>query len=331
MVEADISSASIIGIPACNNVLIVLANEAHADLVCNNPNTGIFNFNLSRLCLPFSVLPYNLTPTTIPITTIRYTYQYPLTLSLIARIILVVIGSSESRSSNIVIKLGITNVSITTITPIITKIRTIGYIIAFLTTPFNLASFSNCTAIRVREFSKLPEASPALIISTRILGNSSFSLIESERFSPFSTLDWVLSIASLSLLFSVCSPSISNALITLTPALRILANCRQNTLISRAGIFFGPKNDRLTSLSKAPCLPIDIGVKPCSFIFLAASSLLSASTAPLTSFPEASTALYENVSISHSPFLVKSFLFSAFSITHKHNQDNNFTKINKQN
>ena len=171
-----------------------------------------------------------------------------------------------------------------------------------------MASFSNCIAILVREFSKLPDASPALTISTRMLGNSSFCFIESERVSPFSTLSCVLLIASCNFLFSVCSESISKALITLTPALRILANCLQNTLMSLAGIFFLPKKDTFTSLSSAPCFAIDTGVNPCSFIFLAASSLLSASTAPLTSFPEASTALYENVSISHSPFQVESNL-----------------------
>ena len=187
-------------------------------------------------------------------------------------------GKSDSRSSNIDTKFGITNVNITMITPTITTRSTHGYIIAFLTMPCVLACFSNCIAIRVRAFSRLPDDSPALTISIRIDGNIPEScLMESDNVSPFSTPDWASIIAFLRFLFSVCSANISRALTTLTPALSILANCLQNTLISLGLTFFLVRKGSSISLSSAVCVLIDIGVSPCSFNFLAASSLVSAS------------------------------------------------------
>ena len=210
----------------------------------------------------------------------------------------VINGSSESRSSNIETKFGITNVSITMITPTITTNRTIGYIMAFLTMPCVLACFSNCIAIRVSAFSRLPDDSPALTISIRIDGNIPESCrIESDNVSPFSTPDWASIIAFLRSLFSVCSANISRALTTLTPALSILANCLQNTLISLGLTFFFVRNGISISLSRALCCLIAIGVSPNSLSFLAASSLVSASICPFLSLPSFATAVYEYVSI----------------------------------
>ena len=75
IVDADMSSASIIGIPACRSVLNVLAKLAHAVFVCSTPNTGILSLSLSTLCLPASVFTYILYPTTIAAITAIIMYQ----------------------------------------------------------------------------------------------------------------------------------------------------------------------------------------------------------------------------------------------------------------
>ena len=154
---------------------------------------------------------------------------------------------------------------------------------------FSLASFSNCTAIREKAISRLPEFSPASTILISIGGNTSACpLMESASVLPFSTLRSTSEIARFSHLFSVCSESICRASFMGTPACVILTNWRQNTLRSRGFTFF--PMEKSISLFKAPCSLTETGMRPSFFRMSTTFSLVSASILPRFSFPFLSTA-----------------------------------------
>ena len=156
--------------------------------------------------------------------------------------------------------------------------------VAFLIVAFSLASFSNCTAIREKAISRLPEFSPASTMLISIGGKiSACPLMESARVFPFSTLRSTSEIARFSHFFSVCSESICRASFMGTPACVILTNCRQNTLRS-LGFTFLPM-EKSISLFNAPCSLIETGINPSFFRISTTFSLESASIFPLFSFP----------------------------------------------
>ena len=154
---------------------------------------------------------------------------------------------------------------------------------------FNLASFSNCTAIRVKAISRLPEFSPASTILISIGGKiSDWPLMESASVFPFSTLRSTSEMARFSHLFSVCSESICRASFIGTPACVMLTNCRQNTLRSLGFTFF--PMEKSISLFRAPCSFTETGISPSFFRISITFSLVSASILPFFSFPFLSTA-----------------------------------------
>ena len=170
-------------------------------------------------------------------------------------------------------------------------ITTIGYIIAFFTRDLVLLERSNCTAIRSRDLSRLPEASPAATIFTIRSGNTlGCSAMALARVSPFSALIRTSLMAFCSFLFSVASVSIRRASNIVTPARIMLTNWRQNTLRSLAlGL---PPISMLRSLVSRLCSFKLIMVMPWLFRSDRAFSILSASILPLTGFPAASIASY---------------------------------------
>ena len=90
--------------------------------------------------------------------------------------------------------------------------------------------------------------------------------------------------ASASILFSVCSPSIRRAEVTGTPASMMETNCRQNTARSR-GLGFRWKMPSLISLDRALASVREIRVFPSARSSSAAACWVSASMLPFTSLP----------------------------------------------
>ena len=153
----------------------------------------------------------------------------------------------------------------------------------------SLASFSKWVAIREKDSSRLPDASPARTIFTSIPGNiSGNAIMESASVLPFSTLVRTSAIARFSHLFSVCSASICKASFIGTPASVILTNWRQKTLRS-LGLTFLPMAKSI-SLFSTPCSLIDKGSSPSLLRVSATLPLFSASILPFISLPAWSTA-----------------------------------------
>ena len=162
---------------------------------------------------------------------------------------------------------------------------------AFFTRLFVLLERSNCTAMRSRDLSKLPEASPAATMFTISSGNTlGCSAMALAKGSPFSALTRTSLIAFCSFLFSVASVSIRRASSMVTPARIMLTNCRQNTLKS-LGLGLPPISMLISWVSRL-CSFTSMTVKPWPFRSFLAFSIFSASMLPLTVLPLASIASY---------------------------------------
>ena len=149
----------------------------------------------------------------------------------------------------------------------------------------SFSSFSNCSAMRLKEISRLPEASPASAMVMKMPEKISRRLaMAAARESPFSMPVRHSATASRRRLFSVCAVSISSASTTGTPALMMLTNWRQKTAMSRALGFLFRKLSSI-SLPRAPVSAMEATVRPPLRSSSRALSRLSEPIEPFVSLP----------------------------------------------